>query len=266
MYKSHLVETIYHIHNCPCTLALLADSHNCPPASILSSLRSHIPDVICIAGDIVCGAVPKHGLKIDESQNAISLLESCSSVAPTYFSFGNHERILSSHDINRITKTGVVILDNEWVVHDNLVIGGLTPSRVLEYRAFRNARKTDELYPRPHKAMSDNPPQPSLNWLDTFCSQPGYHILLCHHPEYYPIYLVERQIDLMLSGHAHGGQVRYYNPFKKAWSGIYAPGQGLFPRYTSGVIDNKLVISRGLSNIYIVPRLCNPPEIVYIIR
>ena len=264
MFHGQIVETFYQIPNCPFAVALITDTHNCPPVRIQNSLNQHIPDVICIAGDIIRGHIPKYGLKMDESQDAIDLLSACVKIAPTYFSLGNHERILSTQDINIIRKTGVIILDNEWIIRSNCAIGGLSPSRVLEYRAYRSAINTCELYPQPHKAMSDIPPQPDLNWLDSFCSHRGYHILLCHHPEYYPIYLANRNIDLILSGHAHGGQVRYFNPFHKKWEGLYAPGQGFLPYYTSGVIDNRLVVSRGLSNTLLIPRLCNPPELVYL--
>ncbi len=264
MCHGQIIETHYQIPSCPLTVALIADTHNCPSARIQSSLNQNAPDVICIAGDIILGHIPKHGYKMDESQNAIDLLYACANIAPTYFSFGNHERILAAQDISIIRKTGVTILDNDWIIHNNCAIGGLSPSRVLEYRAFRSSTNTRELYPQPHNAMSDTPPQPNLDWLDSFCSQPGYRILLCHHPEYYPIYLADRNIDLILCGHAHGGQLRYYNPFHKKWEGLYAPGQGFFPRYTSGIIDNRLVVSRGLSNTLLIPRLCNPPEIVYI--
>lgn len=108
-------------------------------------------------------------------------------------------------------------------------------------------------------------PRPELNWLGDFTEQRGYRILLSHHPEYYPQYLKDLKIDLVLSGHCHGGQWRYYSPFRKVWQGIYGPGQGLFPRLTSGVHDGKLVVSRGLSNPSIVPRINNPTEIIYCI-
>ena len=89
-----------------------------------------------------------------------------------------------------------------------------------------------------------------------YASVDGYHILLSHHPEYYP--LVSDKVQLMLSGHAHGGQIRF---FKR---GLYAPGQGWLPKWTKGVYDNRLVVSAGLSNTASpIPRLFNPTEIVY---
>ena len=65
-------------------------------------------------------------------------------------------------------------------------------------------------------------------------------------------------IDLTLSGHAHGGQIRLLG------QGLFAPGQGVLPRYTSGVYEGRLIVSRGLANTTFVPRLFNPTEMVYI--
>ena len=100
--------------------------------------------------------------------------------------------------------------------------------------------------------------EPELGWLADYTAQEGFHLLLCHHPEYWPRYLRALPIELTLSGHAHGGQIRLFG------QGLYAPGQGLLPKYTSGVYENRLVVSRGLSNNVMVPRLFNPTELVYL--
>ena len=83
-------------------------------------------------------------------------------------------------------------------------------------------------------------------------------VLICHHPEYYPKYLKDMPIDIIVSGHAHGGQWRFFG------RGVFAPGQGLFPKYTSGVYDGRLVVSRGLKKTIIPPRIFNPREVVII--
>ena len=88
-----------------------------------------------------------------------------------------------------------------------------------------------------------------------------YNILLSHRPELFDTY-VEKKIDLILTGHAHGGQIRI--PFI---GGIIAPNQGFFPKYTSGVIEkNKttMVVSRGIGNSIIPLRINNRPELVVI--
>ena len=82
---------------------------------------------------------------------------------------------------------------------------------------------------------------------------------MCHHPEYYEWYPIIKSADLVLSGHAHGGQWRFFG------RGVYAPGQGLWPKYTKGVYDGRLVVSAGCSNSTTpVPRLFNPSEVVFV--
>ena len=101
--------------------------------------------------------------------------------------------------------------------------------------------------------------KPRVDDLDEFFAYDGVKILICHHPEYYAKYLRDRDVDLVLSGHAHGGQWRLFG------LGLYAPDQGLFPKYTSGVHEDTLVISRGTANTGgIIPRLFNPREVVCI--
>ena len=91
--------------------------------------------------------------------------------------------------------------------------------------------------------------------------QAGYTILLSHRPELFDTY-VSGEIDLVLSGHAHGGQFRL--PFI---GGLYAPGQGFFPKYDAGMYSKEttsMVVSRGLGNSIIPLRFNNRPEIVLI--
>ena len=85
-----------------------------------------------------------------------------------------------------------------------------------------------------------------------------FKILLAHRPEYFKIYS-EYDIDLCLTGHAHGGQFRF--PFIK---GLYAPNQGWFPKYTKGeydLKDTKMIVSPGLGNSIFKFRIFNPLEI-----
>jgi predicted MPP superfamily phosphohydrolase len=104
----------------------------------------------------------------------------------------------------------------------------------------------------------DKTPAPNLEWLEKFSHLRGPKILLSHHPEYYPKYIKDLGIDLTLSGHAHGGQWRFFN------RGVFAPGQGIFPKYTSGLYDGKLIVSRGLGNQTPYPRINNEEEIIVI--
>ena len=100
--------------------------------------------------------------------------------------------------------------------------------------------------------------EPNAEVLRHFAALGGVKLLLCHHPEYFMPYIRRTDIALTVCGHAHGGQWRFFG------RGVYAPGQGLLPRYTAGVIENRCVISRGLGNHTRIPRICNRPELVII--
>ncbi|MCR5088073.1 MAG: metallophosphoesterase [Oscillospiraceae bacterium] len=250
-----MTETVYHLP-VPATAALLADLHDRPYFSVMQSLSDHRPAIICIAGDVVFGDPPNDGrLLIQTQKYVLPFLRACSAFAPTFLSLGNHEKVVCEVDLQLIRDTGCILLYNSWVSFGGMVVGGMTSHFVLDYRRLREEKH--ERYPvGRHSAREIK--EPDIGWLEEFERQPGYRILLCHHPEYYPRYLKGRDIDLILSGHAHGGQWRIGR------QGIFAPSQGLFPRLTEGVHDGRLVISRGLANRTPVPRLNNPPEIVYI--
>lgn len=229
----------------PLRAALVADFHNGDPAPLLEALRALSPDVILVAGDTVHDA--------DRADRGLALLRSLITVAPVFCSLGNHE--WRCEDIEaRIRKTGVRLLDNTYARLGGFVIGGLSSG----YRGKKQGRLK-------------RTPAPDADWLDGFCAEEGTHILLCHHPEYYLPYLVNKRIELVLAGHAHGGQ----------WSlgrqGVFAPGQGILPRFTAGAYRGRkgvkgalqmaageplLIVSRGLANEVKIPRWGNPEEIV----
>lgn len=219
--------------------ALLADIHDRPHDQIIVKLKTIKPDMILIPGDL---AEKRVGL----TDNLLKCLKKCVQIAPTYYSLGNHEMYLSSDDLTKAAETGAVVLDNTFTAvkgTDNILIGGMTSTAVLKAREgiYKKAYKSDL----------------KLDWLKAFEQEKGFKILMSHHPEDYIPALKERNIDLVLSGHAHGGQVRL---FGKA---LYAPNQGILPKYTEGMIDGKLIISRGLSNTGgLVPRVFNPRELV----
>ena len=87
-----------------------------------------------------------------------------------------------------------------------------------------------------------------------------YTILLSHRPELFDTYK-EKNIDLVLTGHAHGGQIRLFN------KGLVAPNQGLFPKSTSGIFlcnNTSMITSRGIGNSVLPFRINNNPELVII--
>ena len=240
----------------PLTIALVADLHDQPYTAVVSSLQANKPDIICIAGDFTHGGFPPSGLKMENTEYALSFLAACTEIAPVYVSLGNHEWLFCEQDLAVLRSVGAVVLENSFILKDGIAIGGLTSARFTHYRLYRKGFAS-LIYPRPYY-FDAKELEPDLSWLDAFEAQPEYKILLSHHPEYYDKYLCNRKIDLILSGHAHGGQIRL------GGHGLFAPGQGLMPKYTSGVYGN-LVLTRGLSNTALIPRLFNPPELVYIL-
>ena len=257
-----MVDTTYHIPGAP-RIALLADLHNRPYSSVISSVAAHHPSIICICGDVVYGGWPEGNRSPIETQlNVLPFFRACVELAPTFFSLGNHERRLDRADLAAIHGTGVVLLDNNWVstvVDDKaVVIGGLTSAYVTDYRKI--ARRTAEnRYPKMGDVRRHHIPETA--WLRSFSSQPGYRILLSHHPSY--ISYIPENVDLILSGHLHGSQWRYYSFLHHEWRGVFNPDEGWFPTMSKGVYG-RIVISAGLSNTGHVPRICNPTEIVYI--
>lgn len=249
-----MVETTYIIPGAP-YLALLSDLHGRAYQRIISSLKRNAPDLICITGDIIDGMWPEDDISpLDSQTNVLPFLEQCAGIAPAYLSLGNHEHVLDREDLRKLEATGVTVLDNRWVQRNGMVIGGLTSATVTDYRR-KKPRDSAYRYPQPRHTQAKR--KPELDWLEEYAGVNGYHILLCHHPEYEP--LVPDSIQLMLSGHAHGGQIRLFR------RGLYAPGQGWLPKRTKGVYGNRLIVSAGLSNTaFPIPRLFNPTEIVYI--
>jgi len=232
-------------------IALVSDVHDRPVDKIIDALKLIKPDIIAIPGDLTtrldlaeCEAAVNERGEIVSHKNAFKLLNEAVKIAPTYYSLGNHElcghfykrnfgnRILPEN-LAKIKESGAVLLDNKCVREGEIIIGGLTTG------------------------MTNESLVPHTGWLEGFAATDGFKLLLCHHPEYYSKYLKKYKFDLILSGHAHGGQIRFFG------RGLYAPGQGILPKYTAGVHDGRLVIGTGLCNTGgIIPRLFNPREIV----
>ena len=257
------------------TIAHISDLHNKDGRQAIESMRNRKPDIIVITGDLVLRRRPKDDMLIVQSEkNVLPFLSECAQIAPTYMSLGNHEVMLNQDDFELIAQTGVELLDNRFVKTDKYVIGGLTSAYVSRYRRELEEMEAGEKAAEGTKAGRYLIPKPfwrprmqesDYAWIDTFVKVPRYRILLSHHPEYWCLeepMLGNRNIDLVLSGHAHGGQFRLFG------QGFFAPGQGWFPKYTSGIHRGKygrMIISKGMANtVRIAPRLFNPTEVVYI--
>ena len=263
-----MVETIYKIAGAP-HLALLADLHGRPFEPVIASLTARRPSIICVCGDIVYGSQPEEDISpLSTQTNVLPFLSACAALAPTYLSFGNHEWMLDDEDIKTIEDTGTVVLDNSRAERDGLVIGGLTSAYCLNYRRFLSSlpppEQAGKRYPEEptmgiNRRREADSHTPDISWLEDFSVAPGnYHLLLSHHPEYWPL-ISSYPFDLCLAAHAHGGQWRLFG------HGVWSPGQYWWPKYTKGVYeDGRLIVSAGLSNTARIPRILNPTEVVYI--
>ena len=205
-------------------MALVPDMHNGPYEDVRKELEK--ADVILIAGDLV----NRHrGGYLQARQ----FLEDAPKMAPTFYSIGNHERKFAEMDEfwPLVEASKVELLDNRFIRFRGLVLGGLS---------------------------SHIPGEPvRAEFLTDMAREEGFHLLMCHHPEYYPLYVKERGIELTVSGHAHGGQIQIRH------QGLYAPGQGFLPKLTDGFYFNRhLFVSRGMTNSAGVPRFHNPTELV----
>lgn len=225
----------------PVRVVLLADLHeksfgpgNC---RLLSCMRRQAPDLVLVAGDMV--DAPQ-----SEGPAPLALMRALSQEYPVYYSLGNHElrtRGMSGY-LENLNASGVSLLDNEMVYltvnTQQVLIAGMTCE--------------------PGEA-----PDLSDPFFQRFEASSACKLLLCHYPHLFKEWLRYWDIDLVLSGHAHGGQVRI--PLLR--QGLFAPQQGLFPKYTAGLHRYRncsMVVSRGLGNPATIPRMFNPPEVVVI--
>ena len=94
---------------------MLTDLHNADPAPVIASLKRHRPSLIAITGDLFYGSHPENDRSpLEKQNNVLPFLTACASIAPTFFSLGNHEWMLDKEDLTTLTATGVTVLDNEW--------------------------------------------------------------------------------------------------------------------------------------------------------
>ena len=228
-------------------IAHVSDLHNAEMGNgnekLLEMLQKANPDIIAITGDLVDS-------DRTDIEVAIQFVEKAVEIAPCYYVTGNHEAYIEKGVYNglekRMVSAGVTVL------HD---------SEALLERAGQFISLTgvdDPGYVRSHGeiGMSLNPE--SISSLSTIES---FTILLSHRPEFFEQY-ASADVDLVLSGHAHGGQFRL--PFV---GGLAAPNQGLFPEYDAGLFvegNTNMIVSRGIGNSVFPFRINNRPEVVII--
>ena len=228
-------------------IAQVSDLHNAEMGKdnekLISMLKDAAPDIIVITGDMIDSRNTKVDVALDFAEQAVK-------IAPCYYVTGNHEaRVDEYSDLkDGLLELGVIVLEDaraEIELSDKIItlIGVDDPSF-----------QTDYLFGDDETIMKSK-----LNELTS--EDDGYTVLLSHRPELFDTY-VESGVDLVFSGHAHGGQFRI--PFV---GGVVAPNQGVFPKYDAGIYsegDTNMVVSRGVGNSIIPFRVNNRPEVILI--
>ena len=223
----------------------ISDLHNAEfgenNEKLLLMLKQADADIIAITGDMI----DSRNTDIDV---AISFAQKAVNIAPVYYVNGNHEsRVLGEYEKLKqgLTDAGVNILENSSA---DITIGDEAITLIgINDPTFRMDIVDD--------TMEQNIAHQLVNVIP---DNDNYKVLLAHRPEYFDVYA--GKVDLVLSGHAHGGQFRI--PFI---GGLVAPGQGFFPEYYEGshIKENtEMIVSRGIGNSIIPFRINNKPEII----
>lgn len=238
--------------------ACVSDLHSRPYKAVLKAVRAIDPDLVFLTGDIL--EIPSPYME-ERNRYALEFLEQVASLYPTYYTFGNHE-IYYSHAVESENRRPDPDMFAEYTERIKSFGIKLINDRCEQIRLPEKNDPSQPIYVGGIVCGHDTDPEsnaPAVNreFLDSFSDLEGYKILLCHYPHYYHRYVREKNVDLTLSGHAHGGQWRIFG------RGVYAPHQGLFPKYTSGIHENRLIINRGsVNNASPIPRFFNPCEVL----
>lgn len=223
------------------TIVQLSDLHGAQFGSdgtaLAEKVRELEPDMIALTGDFVTDEGDLDAVR--------QLVSELSEICPVYFVSGNHEfgSGLAQKVRQIMTDAGVKYLSNEFVSidrgEDSIILGG-----VEDPLAYADMIDPPELARRMNEA------------------DPAAFKVLLGHRNYWMEEYPDLPVDLILSGHAHGGLVRI-----PGVGDVIGTDRSLFPDYDAGEYDNgayTLIVSRGLGNSVPVPRLLNRPEIVVV--
>lgn len=246
---------------------------------LLSRVSDESPHLIVFTGDLV-----DRRMRVDKGfEEAIDFMKNLRVIAPTFFSYGNHELAFSDNIVRglreKLENSGVVVLDgtshienvqirklpedgisdeNKTMVDDivsrnvRALITGF-PERLLMVKGKNRTKKNSDVDLNAVRCAVDEIKGKRTE------SQCDISILLAHEPQFIEEYS-SASYDYIFSGHAHGGQIRL-----PILGGLFSPGQGILPKYTSGVHNagnGKMIISRGLGNSSFPIRVFNRPEII----
>ena len=228
-------------------IAQVSDLHNKDfgegYGQLLTLLSQINPDIIVVTGDLIDS---RH----TDLDIALEFAWQAGKIARVYYVSGNHEaRVPEYEDLKTgLVKAGVVILENQKVQitreGESITLMGIDDPSFQEDYLFGDSESVARQAIEDLKNESD-----------------GYTVLLSHRPELFDLY-VDTGMDLVFSGHAHGGQFRL--PFI---GGLVAPNQGFFPEYDAGQFNEEnttMIVSRGVGNSIIPIRFNNRPEIVLV--
>lgn len=195
------------------------------------------PDLILLTGDFID--------REEDIETAAALCRRLKELAPVYFCSGNHDwgSGLAQKLASALEESGAVWLHNDY---DELTFGGdsIIIAGVEDPNSYAQMERPDELAERINREA------------------PGKFIILLGHRNYWPEEYPDLPVDLIFSGHGHGGVVRL-----PGGVGLLGTDHDLFPEYDAGVFESgryKMVVSRGLggNGVILVPRFLNNPEIV----
>lgn len=228
----------------PVRLAVLTDYHGCETSisgqKLASAVADAQPDLILLAGDMFSAD--------GNPEQELDLFRALADIAPTFYVTGNHE--YWEFDVPALTElivsTGVAVLDQSCIT--------------VEVQGQRiNLCGVPDPYAMVYAGAPDTAIQ--LTNAAAHADPDAYTILLAHRPELLDLYAGTGSFDLVLAGHAHGGQIR----IPLLINGLYAPNQGWFPPYAGGRYEKDgtvMLVSRGLSDQLQmgIPRVFNRPE------
>ena len=221
-------------------IAVVSDLHNTRHKKLIDKIREIRPDLIALTGDIIDNDYPMK--YVNAFLDEVSKLN-----IPVYYVTGNHEMgaLETQQFKDEIRERGITVLEDRFL---NVEINGIS----LTIAGIDDTYKLN--ISKWQREVTDK--------FADIKNQDTYKILLAHRPDLWKIY-EDFGVDLAISGHAHGGQVRI--PF--ILNGLFSPNQGLFPKYAGGLYKHgkmNHVVSRGLSVFVKLPRVFNPPELVHI--
>lgn len=232
------------------TIVFLSDLHSDgygsanSSSSLLKKVRGRNPDLIALVGDMFSRTSTE-----EEIADVAALAAALTEIAPVYYSFGNHEQEYISVNgdavLEQFRQSGVTILNDEFL---DLEIKG-TAIRLggMDRMAYTGGNGKYDPEARA--------------FLNEYCASELPKIMLSHRPEFFAFMDACKtwDIDLILSGHTHGGLVRL--PFI---GGLYAPIQGWLPKTDYGeyiFFGTRMIVTSGLAGYGRLPRIFNPPEI-----